>query len=350
MRVLVIEAKEEDRATIRTQLASGGHEVVQAVDQKTALAALGHRTFDVIVVESSVAARARYELMGQIRARESAGRIYTIVVSSRPLPGDVRDAFDAGADEFVRRPVARDELLARVDGITRVRRWASRAFTGVETSTDRCPSTLSSYQTIDRAVTAEIAEMIQGVLVPSESKDGAVRCPFAAQIVLSLPSSGQDVVLAVGADCESLQRIGEGLMGVSEADATTARDILREIANASGGLFKRLAAAEGLAFSMGVPKDVDPADIRDDAARERRLWRATSPAGLELAFEVEIRARKTQQLPVTELREGMVLAGDMVSARGVVILRTGTILMRSHLERLPTVLGERALVAVSAAA
>ena len=58
-----------------------------------------------------------FELTRRIRADEATRRIPIILLTARAQDADVQQGFDAGADDYLRKPFSPQELRARVQAI-----------------------------------------------------------------------------------------------------------------------------------------------------------------------------------------------------------------------------------------
>ena len=111
LRVLVVEDDAEIRGLLRAALAAEGFEVITAVSVSEAGALLAHRPPDVIVLDLGLPDGDGAELVRAVR-RQSALPI--VVASARHEPAGKIALLDAGADDYLVKPFAVDELLARI--------------------------------------------------------------------------------------------------------------------------------------------------------------------------------------------------------------------------------------------
>ena len=111
LRVLVVEDDAEIRGLLRVALAAEGFEVVTAVTVSEATALLAHRPPDVSVLDLGLPDGDGAERVRAVR-RHSALPI--VVASARHEPAGKIALLDAGADDYLVKPFAVDELLARI--------------------------------------------------------------------------------------------------------------------------------------------------------------------------------------------------------------------------------------------
>lgn len=103
-------------AALRAVLEGGGFRVQAACTAADALAYAAQRPFDVVITELVLPDHGGVDLFRQLR--ESSGAA-VIVLSSTSGERDKVRALDAGADDFLTKPLRPGELLARVGAILR---------------------------------------------------------------------------------------------------------------------------------------------------------------------------------------------------------------------------------------
>ncbi|MEK6309388.1 MAG: response regulator transcription factor [Curtobacterium sp.] len=117
MRLLVVEDDDEMRALMERGLAAEGYRVVAVENGVEALIALGEQSFDLAVVDVMMPGMSGFELARRIREREDPVRI--LLVTARDAVDDRVFGLDAGADDYLTKPFAFAELLARLRALGR---------------------------------------------------------------------------------------------------------------------------------------------------------------------------------------------------------------------------------------
>lgn len=116
MTVLVAD---DDRITARVlekQLRSRGHEVVVAYAGTDAWNALSSDAPPLVaLLDWTMPDISGPELCRNVRARADAPFIYLVLLTGRDHSQDVRAGMNAGADEYVKKPFALEDLLQRVN-------------------------------------------------------------------------------------------------------------------------------------------------------------------------------------------------------------------------------------------
>ncbi len=118
MRILVAEDERKVASFIRQGLQEEGHAVEVAADGEAALELLLEGpTYDLIVLDLMLPKRDGFEVLKTMRQR----RIQTpvLVLTARDAVADKVAGLDLGADDYLTKPFAFDELLARVRALLR---------------------------------------------------------------------------------------------------------------------------------------------------------------------------------------------------------------------------------------
>jgi two-component system copper resistance phosphate regulon response regulator CusR len=119
MRVLVVDDSERVRKTLATGLHTHGIAVETAADGAEALRLLNGLSFDVAVLDLVMPRMDGMEVLRELKARSTKPRI--LVLSARDQVQDRVDALNMGADDYLVKPFAFQELLARILALSRRR-------------------------------------------------------------------------------------------------------------------------------------------------------------------------------------------------------------------------------------
>ena len=116
-RVLVVDDDRAVRDSLRRSLEFNGYEVVLAADGAEALVTLGAQHPDVVVIDVMMP---RLDGIETTRALRAAGNdVPVLVLTARDAVGDRVEGLDAGADDYLTKPFALEELLARLRALLR---------------------------------------------------------------------------------------------------------------------------------------------------------------------------------------------------------------------------------------
>lgn len=115
--VLVADDDEDIRSLVTFRLERSGYEVVQAADGEEALRLAVERTPDLAILDVMMPKLTGYEVTRRMREAEGTDGIPVILLTARVQEADVERGFEAGADDYIRKPFSPQELRARVQAI-----------------------------------------------------------------------------------------------------------------------------------------------------------------------------------------------------------------------------------------
>jgi DNA-binding response OmpR family regulator len=122
--VLLVEDDEHIRLALGLALADEGFTVTDAVSGEEALELLAGATFDVVLLDLMLPGVDGLEVCRLLRAR---GDLPIIVVTARADASDVIAGLEAGADDYVTKPLVASVLAARIRALLRRRGSGGRA-------------------------------------------------------------------------------------------------------------------------------------------------------------------------------------------------------------------------------
>lgn len=120
MQILVVDDEPITRSMVSTTLRNQGHDVLEACDGETAWQMLGSDRIRLVVSDWMMPNLNGTDLCRRIRAAMPEGYIYVILCTSRGERADLIEGMDAGADDFLVKPISTEELRVRVRAGERV--------------------------------------------------------------------------------------------------------------------------------------------------------------------------------------------------------------------------------------
>jgi two-component system cell cycle response regulator len=115
MRVLLVEDEELTAAVLLGSLTSMGHQVTVAADGLSAWQILQDEHFPLLLSDWMMPGMDGPALCRRIRAVNNAPYTYIILLSALDRHEDQMEGLRAGADDFIVKPAAADELALRLD-------------------------------------------------------------------------------------------------------------------------------------------------------------------------------------------------------------------------------------------
>ncbi len=116
MKILVADDDPQFLRALRITLGAKGYEVVVAADGRQALSLAIDERPDLVMLDLGMPRLDGVRVIEGLRGWSTAP---ILVVSGRTGAADKVEALDAGADDYVTKPFAMDELLARIRALTR---------------------------------------------------------------------------------------------------------------------------------------------------------------------------------------------------------------------------------------
>lgn len=120
LRVLVAEDIASQRLTVTRLLQAQGFEVDEVADGLQALAALGERRYDLVVTDLVMPGLDGIGLCRAIRSSAAGAMTYVMLLTGNGDHQKLVEAFDAGADDYIQKPIVPRELQARLRPARRV--------------------------------------------------------------------------------------------------------------------------------------------------------------------------------------------------------------------------------------
>jgi two-component system, OmpR family, response regulator MtrA len=117
--LLLVEDDERIRMALGLALADEGCQVVEAASGEQALDLLAGTPVDVVLLDLMLPGIDGLQVCRTLRAR---GGLPIIIVSARTDTSDVIAGLEAGADDYVTKPLVAGELAARIQALLRRRR------------------------------------------------------------------------------------------------------------------------------------------------------------------------------------------------------------------------------------
>ncbi len=120
-RILVVDDRPQNLELIQAYLEGEGYEVLAACNGQEALAKASGEGPDLILLDVMMPDLSGYEVCERLKGNAKLASIPVIMVTALQQFEDKQKALEAGADDFLSKPVDRIELLTRVRSLLKVR-------------------------------------------------------------------------------------------------------------------------------------------------------------------------------------------------------------------------------------
>jgi DNA-binding response OmpR family regulator len=117
MRILVVEDEVRFSRHIASALLEAGHEPVVIHDGETALGEIESQAFDLVLLDINLPGMSGFEVLQRMRAKNMLHRV--LILTARGELNDRVNGLQLGADDYLSKPFAMQELLARVRALGR---------------------------------------------------------------------------------------------------------------------------------------------------------------------------------------------------------------------------------------
>jgi len=126
--ILVVEDDEANRVLLTNILEREGYRVVPVGDGEAGYRSVAEHSPDLVLLDVGLPKLDGYEVTRRLRLDPRTSTLPILLLTGRSGQQDAVAGLDAGADDFVRKPFERGELLARIRSALRLR----RALVGME--------------------------------------------------------------------------------------------------------------------------------------------------------------------------------------------------------------------------
>lgn len=208
MLVLVVDDSRLQRKILSSSLKRWGYEVIEADSGEAAMAVCATHTPELVLSDWMMPGMSGIEFCKAFRETAADSYSYFILLTSKREKNDVAEGLDAGADDFLTKPVDAHELRARITAGERILDMQRELTQKNQVITD----TLDELQRLYDSLESDLieAKKLQQSLVPERFKsfDGG-------DLSLYLRSSGH-----VGGDLVGYYPAGEGHLGLYAIDVS----------------------------------------------------------------------------------------------------------------------------------
>jgi adenylate cyclase len=284
-RILVVDDNETNRDILVTRLESSGYETLQAADGEEALRAVAQHHPDLVLLDVMMPKLDGIETCRRLKSAGDLAFTPVILVTAKTTTEDIVAGLDAGADEYLTKPIDQPALVARVRSVLRTKALH-----------DQVQAQAADLANWNRTLTQRVEEQVAEI-----ERIGRLK-RFLSPQVAQLVSSGDERVLeshrrevtVLFCDLRNFTAFAES------AEPEEVMRILREYHKTLGALIDKFEgtterfAGDGVLVLFNDPLPCpDPSaravrmavEMRDEIANLAATWRSH---GHELGFGIGI--------------------------------------------------------------
>jgi two-component system, OmpR family, alkaline phosphatase synthesis response regulator PhoP len=134
-RVLIADDNIQGVELLEAYLSDAGYELRTAADGEQTLQQVKSWQPDVILLDIMMPRISGFEVCKRLRADPASQDVGVLMITALDQPSDIERALEVGADEFLSKPIIKNELLLRVRSLLRSRlykRQLDRALAYIE--------------------------------------------------------------------------------------------------------------------------------------------------------------------------------------------------------------------------
>ena len=301
--ILVVDDSRLQRKILSSSLKRWGYSVMEAESGDAAIAICLEHKPELVISDWIMPGMSGLEFCREFRALTSESYGYFILLTSKSEKNEVAEGLDAGADDFLTKPVDGNELRARITAGERILEMQRELTVKNQVISDTLEELQSLYDSLDNDLIE--AKKLQESLVPEKFKIFQ-----GSSLSLLLRSSGH-----VGGDLVGYYPAGDGHLGLFSLDVS------------GHGISSALMTARlaGYLSSSALDQNVALERYADGSYRSRPMVETLEKLNELVLEEMETEHYFTIMLVVVNLKTGALEIGQAGHPHPVIQRKNGDV-------------------------
>ena len=114
MNILLVEDQDDSRKTLSRLIEMRGHKITQVATAEEAERAVATDTFPFLILDWMLPGKSGIELCRQLRARQDGDEMFILLVTGKTDRADLEMALEAGANDYLTKPIDLSLLNVRL--------------------------------------------------------------------------------------------------------------------------------------------------------------------------------------------------------------------------------------------
>jgi signal transduction histidine kinase len=279
-RILVVDDDERNRRLLRAMIEADDHAVVEASDGEQALELARLDPPDAILLDIMMPGIDGYEVARRLKADAATRAIPIVMLTALDDRGSRVAALEAGAEEFVSKPVDRVELRARVRNLLRLK----HIMTELGQARDAAQAADRAKSTFLATMSHEIRTPMNGVIGTLEILERTSLQRNQVELVTTMRESAQSL-LGVIDDILDFSKIEAGKLELEHRPLSLAHTV-----ESACDALHALASRKGVDLALFTDPRLPPW-ILGDAGALRQILNNLIGNGIKFSTGTETRGR-----------------------------------------------------------
>ncbi|MDQ0781202.1 response regulator [Chryseobacterium sp. W4I1] len=117
-KILIVDDDPRNIFALKLTLKSRGYQIVSCTMAQEAIQVLKENTVDIILMDMMMPEMDGYEAVKIIRNTPGMSQIPVIAVTAQAMPEDRQKCLDAGAQDYVSKPIDVDQLVTAIEKLS----------------------------------------------------------------------------------------------------------------------------------------------------------------------------------------------------------------------------------------